>query len=228
MLEIKGKNGFSLVELALVITIIGLVLAGVLAAREMIKNAETRAVIAESSDHLAAVDLFQEKYQALPGDMPDAASVIGDTGGDGNGNGEVAGSEVLRAWRHLALGSIIPGSYAGTGNYSIADDATKTLPGSKVTGGAYRIVYASSTNRVEFGAINGASVSNSIITSQNAWSIDRKADDGVAATGIIRALAGSNGTANKCIDGSSVYVLNDAATKDSNQCYMAFNIVVKQ
>ena len=65
-------NGFALVELAIVITIIGILIGGVLKGQQLIEQARIAGTIQQMRDYKSAVIIFQTKYDALPGDMPDA------------------------------------------------------------------------------------------------------------------------------------------------------------
>lgn len=137
------KNGFSLVELSIVLVILGLLVGGVLTGQSLIRAAELRAISAEFSRYSAAAQSFRDKYFALPGDMSNATqfwgaahatpatcrSTVG-TGTqtcDGNGDGRVSEAggggtipdEDYRFWQHLANAGLIEGNYTGvdTGTY---------------------------------------------------------------------------------------------------------------
>lgn len=120
--------GFTLVELAIAMIIIGLLLGGLLRGMELISNARIRATVAEFKSIQSAVYGFRDKYGALPGDMNGALGrIIGCTAGnfcaDGNSNGQVGtaifcnasgapdpnGPENTQFWKHLAAGNFITG-----------------------------------------------------------------------------------------------------------------------
>ncbi len=70
-----NKKGFTLVELAIVLVIIGLLVGGVLQGQELIKQAQVRNVMATLSQYDAAVNTFKAKYaNQIPGDMANAAN----------------------------------------------------------------------------------------------------------------------------------------------------------
>lgn len=127
------RNGFSLVELSIVLVILGLLTGGILAGQSLIRASELRSVSTEYQRYVSAAQTFRDKYFAIPGDMtnatkfwgddnavcPDAAVTNGTPGTcNGNGNGLVPlGSiepyEQHRLWQHLALAGLIEGSYTG-------------------------------------------------------------------------------------------------------------------
>jgi type II secretory pathway pseudopilin PulG len=82
--------GYTITEVAVVLTVMGLVVGGVLKAQEMIENARITATLAQVQQFRAAVEQFKMKYDALPGDFLAAQTYI--SGGsivNGNGNGVI-------------------------------------------------------------------------------------------------------------------------------------------
>src|SRR5881628_1216539 len=95
-------QGFTLVEIAIVLVIIGLLLGGILKGQEMITQAKIKNVIADFSGVSAAYHGYVDRYKKIPGDDPCVggtvnAAICGTTTGRwtgasaGNGNGIVAG-----------------------------------------------------------------------------------------------------------------------------------------
>ncbi len=70
----NNKSGFTLVELAIVLVIIGLLVGGVLQGQELIKQAQIRSTITELSQFDTAVNTFRAKYRQIPGDISKAAA----------------------------------------------------------------------------------------------------------------------------------------------------------
>jgi prepilin-type N-terminal cleavage/methylation domain-containing protein len=68
------QKGFTLVELAIVMTIIGLLIGGILKGQELMQNARLTATIAQVKAYEAALTTFQDKYSAKPGDMASAST----------------------------------------------------------------------------------------------------------------------------------------------------------
>lgn len=69
-----SQKGFTLVELAIVMTIIGLLIGGILKGQELMENARVTSTIAQVKSYQAAVTTFRDQYSAYPGDMVSAAT----------------------------------------------------------------------------------------------------------------------------------------------------------
>ncbi|HSS66310.1 MAG TPA: prepilin-type N-terminal cleavage/methylation domain-containing protein, partial [Gammaproteobacteria bacterium] len=123
----RKQSGFTLVEIAIVLVIIGLLLGGILKGQELINSARVRNLADTASGVQAAYFGFLDRYRRVPGDW-DAASAttaIGTTvsnpsGGSNMNNGRIdnpASEEWLEPnamWEQLAKAGFIQGSYAGT------------------------------------------------------------------------------------------------------------------
>jgi prepilin-type N-terminal cleavage/methylation domain-containing protein len=84
--SLRRRGGFTLVELSIVLVIVTLMVAGVMIAREMVANARMQDAIKSSRQFSTAVMMFREKFNALPGDMPNATQFWGvAAGGSGTG-----------------------------------------------------------------------------------------------------------------------------------------------
>lgn len=64
-----ARAGFTLVELAIVLVIIGLIVGGVLVGQDLIKAAEIRGTVSEIERYNAAANTFRNKFNGLPGDL---------------------------------------------------------------------------------------------------------------------------------------------------------------
>ena len=90
-------EGFTLVELSIVLVIIGLIVGGVLVGQDLIAAARIRSQLSQIDKYNIAVNTFRLKYNVLPGDMlPDQASAFGffhrsGVHNDGDGDGYVIG-----------------------------------------------------------------------------------------------------------------------------------------
>ncbi len=124
------QGGFTLIEIAIVIIIIGLILGGVLKGQELIRTARTHSVADQGSAVRAAIMGFADRYRALPGDYDNASANIPgvESGQDGDGNGRVGYNdsktpgkpdeanrllEPSLAWLHLAKAGFISGAFDG-------------------------------------------------------------------------------------------------------------------
>ncbi|RLA92930.1 MAG: prepilin-type cleavage/methylation domain-containing protein, partial [Deltaproteobacteria bacterium] len=102
----NNQKGFTLVEIAIVLVIIGLILGGILKGQSMIQNAKIKRVKSDIDGIVAAVFSYQDKYGYLPGDDPNDGP---DVGASGNGNGIFNSDEYVLAWRHLIKAGFVSG-----------------------------------------------------------------------------------------------------------------------
>lgn len=161
------RQGFSFVELSIVLAIIGLLIGGILAGRSILQAGERRSIIAEYQRYDGATQNFANKYNGLPGDLANATSYFGDNStacsdtntdgspgtcnGDGDGTIEVAGSagttaEMYQYWVQLAYSGFVGGRYtglagAGSTNEVVFSGATANAPTSKVAGAGWVAAY---------------------------------------------------------------------------------------
>lgn len=99
----KNQRGFTIVELAVVITIVGILIAGILKGQEMIVNSRISATIAQVNAFSAAYLSFQDVYRAIPGDLADAATKIPGCNANcspyvsltGAGNGQISDGDFI-------------------------------------------------------------------------------------------------------------------------------------
>ncbi|WP_088652957.1 type II secretion system protein [Marinibacterium profundimaris] len=158
------RNGFTLVELSIVLVILGLLTGGILAGQNLIRAAELRAVTSEFTSYQTAIMAFKEKYLALPGDLKNATNFWGAADSDpatcrttastgtepcnGDGNGQVlaagtTGNEMFRFWQHLANAGLVSGSFNGIAGSLDVDDAEIDInsPSSKSGNGGWQTSY---------------------------------------------------------------------------------------
>jgi len=132
MKHMQRQHGFTLVEIAVVLVIIGLLLGGVLKGQELIASARVRNLADQQAGIQAAYFGFIDRYRAVPGDMPaaDASDAIGTTitaGGNGNGRLEDPTtvsdwSELNGVWEQLAAAGFIKGTYSGSSSAPTGSD----------------------------------------------------------------------------------------------------------
>jgi prepilin-type N-terminal cleavage/methylation domain-containing protein len=112
----KQQQGFTLVEIAIVLVIIGLLLGGILKGQEMITQAKIKNVTADFSGISAAYYGYQDRYRAVPGDDANAGRWAGTAVGNGNGvveslyNSVTADQESRLWWDHLRHAGFVGGT----------------------------------------------------------------------------------------------------------------------
>ena len=111
--RVKNSGGFTLVEIAIVMVIIGLLIGGVLKGQAMVHNAKVKRVVKQADEIRAGVMAFYDKYGVYPGDE-DLGPIPPGTDGEGDGNGQIAETEAEELFRDLQLAGLISGVYDGT------------------------------------------------------------------------------------------------------------------
>src|SRR6266850_4855819 len=121
----SNEGGFTLVEIAIVLVIIGLLLGGILKGQEMITQARIKNAINDFNGISVAVTSYQDRYRFLPGDDPGANArwtVQAPTSGNGDGvvtglyNDPTATTESHLFWQHLRIAGFVPGLTTGAGS----------------------------------------------------------------------------------------------------------------
>ena len=206
----KRQSGFTLVEIAIVLVIIGLLLGGVLKGQELITQAKIKNVANDLNGMAAAIYGYQDRYKRFPGDDNGAAARwTSPAAANGNGDGRVGAAGVktilncaaeappenCQFWQHLRLAGFIGG------------DAASLLSPQNATGGVLQ---------VQDGALglSGLVVCSTNLSGKIANAIDAQFDDGKPVTGQVRgtdkpdAIDTALGTdVGYKDDGSTVYVV---------------------
>lgn len=225
-----SNKGFSLVELAISVTIIGVLIAGVVKGQEVIQNARITATIAQALQYDKALSSFNDVYVGLPGDFAAATTdipgcVTNATCADGNGDGVISkdglnaedwlgwgttnvardSKESIQFWKHLAVAGLIEG-------VDVFDDGTapfvwgESHPSSPLGGGVeffydQNTAFGPSVHVFRFSR-NGINGGGTlpIMSPLYAQALDRKADDGQAWSGRFVVDYGSSDTACHDVD----------------------------
>jgi prepilin-type N-terminal cleavage/methylation domain-containing protein len=209
----RTESGFTLVEIAIVLVIIGLLLGGILKGQEMITQAKIKNVVNDFNGVTVAVTSYQDRYRALPGDDQNATTRwTVQAPGKGNGDGIIAGKykdndisgtggapadgkESNLFWQHLRIAGFVPGLTSGTGSGSPPPNAAGGLIG------------------VESGVVgtSGLGFTSLIVCFSNlpekiASAVDGQMDDSNAASGQIRAQLQTAANPDTAATTASAYV----------------------
>lgn len=220
---------FSMIELAVVLAIIGLLAGGIMATTSYLNNARQNTVMDEGKYYLNALKQFEVRYGgALPGDMGNATDYwTGTANGNGNGMlGDVA-AEMFRAFQHLSLAGLISGQYSGVAGSGGASDGDigVNVPVLSMQGVSGHYFTYSATGYVSGDAnlfdgyyptyfVIGKDNPNWVpglgfLTPRQAQKLDQKFDDGIPSTGNVRVPK----TSTSCYSSATAYA--PTATTDA-------------
>jgi prepilin-type N-terminal cleavage/methylation domain-containing protein len=209
----REQKGFTLVEIAIVLVIIGLLLGGILKGQEMITQAKIKNVVADFSGISAAYYGYQDRYRAIPGDDPQAASrwttPTAAVAGDGNGrlsgkyNSSTDTEESRKWWDHLRRAGFVAGSgYTQPFNAVAGQIGVQTGNANTTTPGTV------------LGGFGGLIICSAGLPDKIAIAVDTQMDDGAPGAGTVRGQTQS--TPNPDVDtaasayqetGTNVYVI---------------------
>lgn len=199
------QAGFSLIELAVVLVIMGLLIGGILKGRELVDSARLKRIISQLNEYRLATTAFVDKYDSLPGDFNQATQLIHSGLRNGNGNGIVEGaglasdSEALSFWSHLAAAELI-------GSPGLREDQNrgefgKGAPSTSIGGGFTVENNPRGLSGLWFilGKKNGDHGDGALLTPTQAMSLDKKIDNGYPTSGKVRAFDGSDVAPHACV-----------------------------
>lgn len=181
----RHQSGFTLIEIAIVLVIIGLLLGGILKGQELITSARVRNLVSQIDGTKAAFFGFQDRYRALPGDFNLAATQVPNATQNGNGDGQILGTESIALWDHLSHAGFINGTYVF--NAVESDATTPRNPYGAFMQVIFDAVYQGTVATPATARHNlktGPNIPVDILAE-----IDRKIDDGNAQTGTMRFSA---------------------------------------
>lgn len=232
-----AQRGFTLVEIAIVLVIIGLLLGGILKGQELITAAKVRNIADQNSGVQAAYYGFIDRFRQIPGDWPqaNAQQAIPGVANGGNGNGRldaVSGSEwtePLALWEQLSKAGFIQGSYRGGSQPPAAAD-NDLAPRNAFNG--FLVLYrtddyldaSSSTPAERYHLVLGRNIDVKVMRE-----LDLKIDDGLPETGVLRqavtsgaALGDAGQSTAACVDSDESPAIWDIAgnEQDCNAVYL--------
>ena len=221
----RKQHGFTLIEIAIVLVIIGLLLGGVLKGQELINAARVRNVAAQLDGVKVAYLGFQDRYRAYPGDVPTAVAAtqipgtasIGCVTAPTCGNGRIDPNENLLAWYHLSRAGFITGSFTGTVDTGVAFQPTTSIDSPSNPFGGFLAV----ASDLDYGEVNATTAvalnvkTGGLMPVAVVAELDRKVDDGLPGTGAFRvgiAYGGVDPAVGQCL-----------ATTANHTATMAYN-----
>ena len=190
--NMKKQKGFTLIEIAIVLVIIGLLVGGVLQGQELIENSRVKQAAKDMNGTAAAMFAYQDRYKRLPGDDGGTLSARGAawaTVVDGNLNGLIDASladtftGILESggfWQQLRAAGFIAGNPADLNQLALPVNAWGGFMG--VTTAAMGV------------GLEGTKVCLSQVPGSSALALDNELDDGLGATGNLRATLGVSAT----------------------------------
>jgi prepilin-type N-terminal cleavage/methylation domain-containing protein len=182
------QSGFTLVEIAIVLVIIGLLLGGILKGQELINSAKVKNLANDFRVIPTYIYAYQDKFKALPGDDSAAvAHVVAPAGNIGNGNGTIDGAwnadetsttiESNLFWEHVRLANLAAGPTVPAVGFGPVN----------AMGG--RIGITSANGAQALGGLSGTyMVCSDAIPGKFVKQLDIQMDDGDTAKGSMRAL----------------------------------------
>ncbi len=193
-MKIRNASGFTLVEVAIVLVIIGLLLGGILKGQELINSAKVKSMAADFRNLQVMIFSYQDKYRRLPGDDNNAqARWTLATGHEGNGNGAIDGlwnaetpsasNESVLLWEHLRRANL------ATGATDFSSQTAAALP-RNTEGGRFGASSQKPLNTLTGGSLYACS---DAIDGKFAEQLDLAQDDGRADSGSMQAIAQMNG-----------------------------------
>lgn len=114
----RKQSGFTLIEIAITMAIVGLLITLTIKGREMVENSRAKSLANDFRDIQVALFGYQDRFRALPGDDPSASANLAPSASsihDGNGNQHIEGdlntylSESFFLWQHVRLAGFLQG-----------------------------------------------------------------------------------------------------------------------
>jgi len=191
----RNQLGFTLLEIAITMAIIGVLLAMTINGQGMIDNSRTKNLAYDFKNIQTSIYAYQDKYRALPGDdlqasthLPASAATI--QNGNGNmilgGNWNSTSGETFNFWQHIRLAGLAQGS---------TDTSSESYVPLNISGGALGI---SEPSAAPIAGLKGSYIiCSDNIVGKTAKQLDIMLDDGSIGTGSLRV-------SNKTIGGAGI------------------------
>lgn len=208
------QSGFTLVEIAIVLVIIGLLLGGILKGQELINSAKVKNLANDFRVIPTYIYAYQDKFKSLPGDDANvtthitgataaAAAGLGNGVINGNWNSTTNTDESFLFWQHVRLANLAAGP---------TDVADPTYVPRNAVGGIIG-VSSGTTAQMQINGMTGTyQVCSAGVLGKFAKQLDIQMDDGNTATGSMRVVAdnaaiGTAAVATNVIDDATNYTV---------------------
>ena len=191
----KKQAGFTLIELAIVLVIIGLLLGGVLKGQELINSAKAKNIASDLKNVQIFIYGYQDKFRAIPGDDANVAThingatpatspagLLNNAQINGAWNSVAPGDESFLFWQHVRMAGFATGPTAVGDAAYLPRNAESGRLGVQSLNGFTTIVDAASPMTGLY------VVCSENITGRLVKQIDANLDDGNTATGSLRAV----------------------------------------
>jgi len=185
------QSGFTLVEIAIVLVIIGLLLGGILKGQELINSAKVKNLANDFRVIPTYIYAYQDKYRALPGDDSGAVAHLGTGAAPGNGNGVIEGAwddktaEAAQFWSHIRKAGLM----SGTDVMSGFDDADPYTPKNALGGRLGVSGNGGPATPLIAGMSGSYQICSKGLLGKFAKQLDIQMDDGDTAGGNMRTVA---------------------------------------
>ncbi|MEQ1556204.1 MAG: prepilin-type N-terminal cleavage/methylation domain-containing protein [Gallionella sp.] len=232
----RNQSGFTLIEIAIVLVIIGLLLGGVLKGQELINSAKVKNLATDFRNIPVFIYGYQDKYRALPGDdakvvtehlgssvgaskattpttcnngLAPSGGCVGNGVLDGLWSSTTLSDESQLFWQHIRLAGLAPGITSSTTDYRPTNSvggAVGIQSGS--TTANYFPIKDSGSNPIRGTYI----ICSEGIIGKFVKQLDIQMDDGNTATGPMMAVPsgstmGTTATATLSVDDAATYTV---------------------
>lgn len=190
----KKMSGFSLIELALVLIVIGILAGAILKGQDVLEAAKIRAVLNDINRIRTAAALYHDTFGQWPGNDSQAQARFGQDVHNGQGTGVISGDEANQFWVHLAKADHLSDALAPASKLG----GQFTVEGDRVTYKNYLV-------------LSGPEKSG-VLTPKQAATLKSKAGENNPLTGQIRIYEGDGAAPGSCINQGTYHLANKNPT----------------
>jgi prepilin-type N-terminal cleavage/methylation domain-containing protein len=190
----KNVPGFSLIELALVLIVIGILAGAIFKGQDILESAKIRSVLSDIDRIRTAATLYHDTYGQWPGSDDVARARFGEDVPNGHGTGIISEDEAPLFWIHLAMADHLPEGKALTsklgGEFSVEGDTAK---------------------RKNFLILSGPDKAG-ILTPKQAAALKAKAGESAPSSGLIQVVEGTGAAPGTCVQEGTYHLATKSRT----------------